>query len=98
MTVVETPSFLREAAAVLTEEERVGLLWISGLQPRCGRSYARERRGVRVIYYYHHSDMPLFLLKVFAKNEKGNLTNAERNEMKNLLPRLIAGYRKRFKK
>lgn len=51
-----------------------------------------------MIYYYHDSDMPLFLLNVFAKNEKGNLANAERNEMKKLLPRLIAGYRNRFTK
>ena len=57
-----------------------------------------KRGGVRVIYYYHDSDMPLFLLNVFAKNEKGNLANAERNEMKKLLPRLIAGYRNRFTK
>ena len=42
--------------------------------------------------------MPLFLLNVFAKNEKANLTHAERNEMKKLLPRLIAGYRKRSMK
>jgi hypothetical protein len=54
-----------------------------------------KRGGVRVIYYYHNESLPLFLLNVFAKNEKPNLTKAERNEMKTLLPRLIAGYRKR---
>ncbi len=50
--------------------------------------------GVRVIYYYHDDLLPLFLLSVFAKNEKANLTQGERNEMKKLLPRLVEGYRK----
>ena len=40
--------------------------------------------------------MPLFLLSVFAKNEKANLTQAERNEMRTLVPRLVAGYGRRM--
>jgi hypothetical protein len=55
-----------------------------------------KRGGARVIYYYHNESIPLFLLNVFAKNEKANLTKAERNEMRDLLPRLVAGYRKRM--
>jgi hypothetical protein len=57
-----------------------------------------KRGGARAIYYYHDKSLPLFLLNVFAKNEKANLTKAERNEMRKLLPRLIAGYRKRTAK
>ena len=49
-----------------------------------------------MIYYYHDESLPLFLLSVFAKNEKANLTKAEQNQMKILLPRLVAGYRKRM--
>jgi hypothetical protein len=40
----------------------------------------------------------LFLLNVFGKNEKANLTKAERNGMRKLVPRLIAGYRNRTTK
>ena len=40
----------------------------------------------------------MFLLNVFAKNDKANLTKAERNEMKTLLPRLVARYQKRMAK
>jgi hypothetical protein len=58
----------------------------------------REKRGARAIYYYHDELLPLFLLNVFAKNEKANLTRAERNEIKKLLPRLVARYRKRMAK
>lgn len=51
-----------------------------------------------MIYYYHDESILLFLLGVFSKNEKANLTRSERNEMKALLPRLVAGYRKRIAK
>jgi len=37
--------------------------------------------GVRVVYYYHNGTMPLFLLTVFGKGEKANLSKSERNEL-----------------
>jgi hypothetical protein len=36
--------------------------------------------------------MPVFLLAAYAKNEKANLSKAERNAMKRLVPILLAGY------
>ena len=42
-----------------------------------------KRGGVRVIYYFHSETFPLFLLTVYAKNQKANLTKAERQEFKN---------------
>ena len=65
-----------------------------GRKLRWGVKGRGKRGGVRVIYYYHNELLPLFLLNVFAKNEKANLTHAERNKMRMLLPRLIAGYQK----
>jgi len=47
---------------------------------------------VRVIYYYHDEHLPLFLLTVYAKNQKANLTKAERNELNTLVPVLVATY------
>jgi hypothetical protein len=37
--------------------------------------------------------MPVFLLAAYAKNEKADLTNAERNAMKRMIPRLIVAYK-----
>lgn len=63
------------------------------------RAQGKGRRGgARAIYYYHDQSLPLFLLNVFAKNEKANLTRGERNEIKELLPRLIAGYQRKMAK
>ena len=113
MTVVETPGFLRDAAATLTEMERMELVSYLAANPEAGeimpetggarklrwRAQGRGKRGgTRAIYYYHDGSLPLFPLSVFSKNEKANLTSAERNEMKKLLPRLVAGYRKRMAK
>ena len=51
-----------------------------------------------MIYYYHSEALPLFMLNVFAKNEKANLSKEERNEMRLLEPRLVAGYQRRMPK
>ena len=111
MTVVETPGFIRDASAALTDAERADMIFFPRGKPGGGRNHGRDGRrpkvalegtgrgkrgGVRVIYYFHNESLPLFLLNVFAKNEQANLTGAERNAMKALLPRLIAGYRKRM--
>jgi hypothetical protein len=111
MTVVETPGFVKDAAKALTREETAEVIFFLAANPEAGdvmpetgggrklrwRAAGRGKRGgVRVIYYYHNESLPLFLLSVFAKNEKAGLTKAERNEMKSLLPRLLAGYRKRM--
>jgi hypothetical protein len=51
-----------------------------------------------VIYYFHSEAFPVFLLTVYAKNQKANLTKAERNELKALVPMLIKTYGKGRKK
>lgn len=108
MTVVETPSFLRDVASRMTERERLELVLFLAENPEAGDVMAEtggirklrwgtqgrgKRGGIRVIYYFHSETLPLFLLNVFAKNEKANLSKAERNELKALAPRLVKGYR-----
>ena len=34
-----------------------------------------------MVYIYHDVNHPIFLLAAFAKNEKSNLSKAERNEL-----------------
>ncbi len=42
--------------------------------PLVGRG---KRGGARVIYFFHTDTVPLFLLDVFAKNEKENISAAD---------------------
>ena len=53
--------------------------------------------GVRVIYYYHDDLMPLYLLTLFAKGDKANLTKAERNDLAGLVDVLVNIWKGRTK-
>ncbi len=107
MTVVETEEFLRKAKPLMSDVEREELVAFLGANPEAGKIVAEtrgvrkvrwglagrgKRGGARVIYYYHSVRLPLFLLTAYPKNEKANLTQAERNAMKRLVQILVAGY------
>jgi hypothetical protein len=44
-----------------------------------------KRGGARVIYYFHSEAMPVYLLTLFAKNEKSDLKPAERKALVRLV-------------
>jgi hypothetical protein len=108
--VVETPDYLSDAkAAGLSEAERRAVVDIVSRNPKAGdviegTGGARKLRiagrgkgksgGYRAITYYGGDDIPVFLLAVFSKSEKVNLTKAERNELRQELAGLAEDYRK----
>ena len=109
ITVVETPSFLRDAKKRMSEGERKDLISFLAYNPTAGDlikgtggirkiRWAREDEGksgsFRVIYFFHSTNIPLFALSVFSKNEKADLTQAERNELKKLSAALTNEYDK----
>ena len=109
MTVIETPSFLRDAKRLMNEEERQKIVAFLAQNPDAGDilqgtggirkvRFAREgggkSGGYRVIYFFHSQDIPLFALNVFAKNEKANISPAERNAMRELSALLVATYKR----
>jgi hypothetical protein len=52
-----------------------------------------KRGGGRVVSYYAADDVPVFLLSVFAKGDRIDLTQAERNELKSILADIAEDYR-----
>jgi len=56
---------------------------------RWRRSGRGKSGGVRVVYYFHSERMPLYLLTVFAKSERVDLTQRERNELSKLVDVLV---------
>ena len=107
MTVVETEEFLRKAKPLMSETEREELVAFLGANPEAGKIVAEtggvrkvrwglagrdKRGGARVIYYYHGARLPLFLLTAYPKNEKTDLSRAERDAMKRLAQILAAEY------
>lgn len=53
--------------------------------------------GFRTIHYFGGSDVPVFLLAAYGKNQRTNLSKAERNQLARILPQLAAAYRERRK-
>ena len=51
---------------------------------RWGRSGSGKRGGVRVIYCFLVRPGLIFLADLYPKNEKENLTHAEKNELKKI--------------
>ena len=63
------------------------LRWARGAKGKSG--------GARVIYYFHSEMMPLYLLAVFGKNEKANITAEEKNFLSKAVKELVAYWRQR---
>ncbi len=49
--------------------------------------------GYRVITFFSGTDMPVFLLNIFAKNEKTDLKPKERRVLKSVLADLVETYK-----
>jgi hypothetical protein len=107
ITVVETVSFMADAKACMTDDERTAAINMIAANPECGDLIPggggiRKVRfaiggkgksgGVRIIYYYHNERVPTFLLAVFAKNDRANLTRAETNMLGNAAKMLARKY------
>jgi len=94
-TVVETDAYLRAAKrAKLSEADReeitsylaanptVGTSLGGGLhKTRIARAGGGKSGGYRTVHFYRNETLPVFLLTVFAKSEKGNLDDAEQNSI-----------------
>lgn len=54
-----------------------------------------KRGGVRVIYFYRDSTMPLYLLLIYAKAQRDNWTRDERQQARVLTAALKQAHRRR---
>jgi len=100
LSIVELPEFVRRVDKLLGESERQSLISYVAEFPKSGvimrgtggirkLRWAREGGGIRVVYYFHNEQIPLYLLTVFGKGEKSNLSPSERKELAGLVKLLI---------
>jgi RelE toxin of RelE / RelB toxin-antitoxin system len=109
-TVVETPSYLADADRLFSPDERIAIVERLATDPTCGvvipgSGGIRKVRfgfgargksgGARIIYLFSGESMPVFILAAFAKNEKANLSPAERNALAKVVTDMIENYRRR---
>lgn len=110
ITVAEVPEYIRRAEKLLSEAERRDVIEYLAAHPkagdllegtggvrklRWGRGGQGKSGGVRVIYYFHSDAMPLYLLTLFAKNERANISKSERNELAGLVDILVNAWLER---
>jgi len=110
-TVIETPEFRRCAKSLkVTSDELFEIISYLADNPKAGdemagtggarkvrfsRSGTGKSSGYRVITFYSGDDMPVFLLSMFAKSQKINLTQGEKNILKQVLNELVEQYKRR---
>lgn len=107
VTIVETLSFSKEAKKLISEEEidklknclaanpEVGDL-IPGLRGirkiRWQANQKGKQGGARVIYFFYNFNIPLFLLDIYPKSKKDDLTSSEKKELNGLIEELVNHY------
>jgi len=104
LTLAEVPEYIRKSEKMLSDGERRDVVDYLAAHPkagdlmegtggvrklRWGRGGQGKSGGVRLIYYFHSEAMPLYLLTLFAKNERANLSKAERNDLAELVEILV---------
>jgi hypothetical protein len=110
ISVVETPEFLAATRKLMSDEERALLVDYLAYNPaagdlipgtggvrklRWGLEGRGKRGGARVIYFHHDADMPLFALSAFAKNDRADLSQQDRNDFRQLTTLLTEAFKRR---
>jgi len=108
-TVVETSSYIALAGKLFSEAERDNIVAMVAEDPQCGevmsgtggfrkvrvpRQGMGKSGGARVVYIWRSDKFPVFLITVFPKNKKANLTKAERNALKKRADDIFDSYRR----
>jgi len=105
-TVVETPQYIKALESIFSEAERTDrehggnrpgdvMEGTGGFRKvRVGRGGMGKRGGARVIYILRNEEYPVFLMGVFAKSEKSNLTKKERNDLRARADEIFTQYRR----
>lgn len=97
VAVAELPEFSERAEELWSEGERETFVDYIARNPevgavipatggirkvRWGRPGIGKRGGVRVIYYYFDESMPLLLMTMFAKNERDDLGEDDKRDLR----------------
>lgn len=107
ITIAELKSAQKDLEAVLSEEEASKLIDFLAVNPESGDVIPEtgglrklrwkgqgkgKSKAIRVIYFYHDLNMPLFILAVYMKGELLKLTKQEERLMTKLVRELTLHY------
>lgn len=107
ITIVETKAFKERSKSRMTREEVDSVITMIASNPTCGDvimgtggirkvrfaiAGKGKRGGVRIVYYFYNEEVPVFLLTLFAKNERSDLTQTERRKLAKLVKKIRESY------
>jgi hypothetical protein len=110
ISVVETHEFLAATKKLMDDAERAELVAYLAWNPtagdvipasggirkiRWGLAGRGKRGGARVIYFFHDMEMPLLLLKAYAKNDQADLSSDELKAMRQFTTRMVDEVKRR---
>lgn len=106
VTVIETPEFQAATQKLMDEAERMLLVDYLAYNPTAGDlipgtggvlklGIGGTRQARRVIYFHHDADIPLFALTAYAKNQRADLSQQDRNDFKRLIGILVEAFKRR---
>jgi len=112
-TVIEMPEFIRCAKKLgLSDDERDNIIDMIATTPEKGDEISgtggvRKVRiagrgkgksgGYRVITFFSGSDIPVFLLYMYGKGQKANITDTEKHTFKIATSAIVDRYRRKKK-
>ena len=109
ITVIETPEFLSAVRKLISDQQRALLVDYLAYHPAAGDLIPGtggvrklrwslegrgKRGGARVVYFYHDRDVPIFVLTAYAKNERADLSQQDRNDFRKLTELLIRTFKR----
>ncbi len=107
VTIVETNFFQKKSRKLFEESELDDLKNFLALSPQTGdiipglrgirkvrwkRNQKGKSGGVRIIYFFYNIEMPIFLLDIYAKSKKSDLSSQEKQELNKIVDTLIESY------
>ena len=110
-TVIETPGFLKEAAQYgVDEEDRTKLVILLANHPDAGQLIVgtggfRKLRlagrgkgksgGYRVITFFTGPNIPVFLITIYSKGDRADLSQSQRRTLLQMSKTLVASYERK---
>jgi hypothetical protein len=107
---VETQEFLSATKKLMDDAERAELVLYLAYNPtagdvipgsggvrklRWGLEGRGKRGGARVIYFFHDTEMPLLLLKAYAKNEQEDLSQIQLKKLQQFAIQMVEAHKRR---
>jgi len=111
ITIAELKSAQRDLQRILSEDEANKLFDFLAINPESGDVIPEtggvrklrwkgqgkgKSKGLRICYFYHDLNMPLFILAVYAKGERLRLSKWEEQQMAKMVRELTESYRQKW--